>query len=440
MSFSYGKMLIRLVGFTAVAMVAGTSIAQGPPAAPVAVSPIVEREVTSGQTFVGTVMPLRKAIVGSAVDGRVIEFPLNEGDRVKHGQRLAQLLPDTVQLDLAAAQAELELRKHQLAELENGTRPEEIQQAKARMTAAQARVQFANARRVRAENLYRQGQAMSEEQRDEMIALAIEAEQAHIEAQAAYQLAVQGPRKEQIAQARAQVAVQQAAVNRLKDQLEKHTIVAPFDGYVTAEHTELGQWAKQGDPVAEVAALDEVEVIAHVVEQYAPHVRVGMEVSVQVPAIGVSPFSGVVNAIVPQADVQARTFPVKVRVKNQLTDDGPQLKSGMYARVMLPTGTRQTAMLVPKDALVLGGPQPMLYVVDASGGDSKLGKVRPVPVELGIADGSMIQVTGGGLQVRQLVVVQGNERLRPGQDVQIQRVLPEPESAPRSASNAPGVQ
>ena len=58
---------------------------QGPPAALVAVSPVVEREVTAGQTFVGTVMPLKKAVVGSAVDGRVIEFPLNEGDRVERG-------------------------------------------------------------------------------------------------------------------------------------------------------------------------------------------------------------------------------------------------------------------------------------------------------------------------------------------------------------------
>jgi RND family efflux transporter MFP subunit len=407
---------------------------QGLPPAQVAVSPVIEREVTAGQTFVGTVMPLKKAVVGSAVDGRVIEYPLNEGDRVQKGQVLAQLLTDTVTLELAAAQAELVLRQQQLAELQNGTRPEEIQQAKARMTAAKARVDYANARRMRAEKLFRQGQAMSEEQRDEMIALAVEAEQAHIDAQAAYQLAVQGPRKEQIAQASAQVAVQQAAVNRLKDQLEKHSIVSRFDGYVTAEHTEVGQWVKQGDPVAEVAALDEVEISAHVVEQYAPHVRVGMEVSVQVPAIPGPPLSGIVSAIVPQADVQARTFPVKVRVKNETSADGPLLKSGMYARVMLPTGERQTAKLVFKDALVLGGPQPVVIVVDGAGANSKQGKARPVPVQLGVADGRMIQVSGE-LQPGQFVAVQGNERLRPGQDVLIQRVDP-PDAPPVSRTSA----
>ena len=423
---------LNLFAWSAIFLAAGSASAQGPPAALVAVSPAIEREVVSGQMFVGTVMPLRMATIGSAVDGRVVEYPLDEGDRVERGQMLAQLLTETIQLELAAAEAELELRRQALAELENGTRPDEIEQAQARMTAAQARWQYAEARRKRAENLFRQGQAMSEEERDEMIALAVEAEQAYLDMKAAYQLAVEGPRKEQIAQARAQVAFQQATVDRLKDMLTKHTVISRFAGYVTAEHTEVGQWVKQGDPVADVAALDEVEVVAQVVEQYVPHIRAGMTVSVEIPAIPQQMFSGVVTAIVPQADVQARTFPVKIRVKNQLVEDEPVVKSGMYARVMLPTGAKQVATLVSKDALVLGGPQPVIFVVDAAP-DAKQGKVRPVPVQLGVAEGNMIQVRGG-LEPGQLVVVQGNERLRPGQDVQIQRVVPPPEAVSRGGS------
>jgi RND family efflux transporter MFP subunit len=404
------------------------SFGQGPPAVLVAVSPAVEREIAASQAFVGTVMPLRKAVVGSAVDGRVIEYPLNEGDRVERGQMLAQLLTDTIQLELAAAEAELELRKQELAELENGTRPEEIAQMQARMASAAARWKYAQARRARADNLFQQRQAISEEEREEMVALAVEAEQAYIDAKAAHQLAVEGPRREQIAQAAAMVAVQQATVDRLKDQIAKHTIISRFAGYVAAEHSEVGQWVKQGDPVAEVVALDEVEVVAHVVEQYVPHVRAGMSVSVELPALGGAPLSGVVSAIVPQADVQARTFPVKIRVKNELTEDGPLVKSGMLARVILPTGRKQTATLVNKDALVLGGQQPVVFVVDAAP-NAKQGKARPVSVQLGSAVGNMIQVTGG-VMPGQVVVVQGNERLRPGQDVQIQRVLPPPAEGP----------
>lgn len=413
----------------AIAWAAGRdALAQPGAAALVDVSPVVQQEIAAGQTFVGTVMPLKKAIIGSAVDGRVIEFPMNEGDRVERGQTLAQLLTDTIQLECEAAEAELDLRKEELAELENGSRPEEIEQARARMIGAEARMNFMRARRTRAENLFNRNQAISEEERDEMVSAAIEAEQAYLETKEAYQLTVEGPRKEQIAQGRAQVAMQQATVDRLKDQISKHTIVSRFPGYVTAEHSEVGQWVKQGDPVAEVAELDEVEVTAYVVEQHVPFLRLGMPVQVEIPAIPNRTFEGQLTAIVPQADVQARTFPVKVRVKNETTDAGPLLKSGMYARVTLPTGNRQSALLVPKDALVLGGQQTMVYVVDGAGPDAKQGKVRPVPVQLGVASGRLMQVSGP-LQPGQLVVVRGNERLRPGQDVQVKRVIPVGESA-----------
>ena len=405
------------------AILVAESLAQGPPRASlVVVSPVVEREVVVSQAFVGTVMPSKKAIIGSAVDGRVIEFPLNEGDRVVQGQPLAQLLTDTIRLEVEAAEAELELRRQALAELENGTRPEEIEQAKARMASAEARMNYMKARQRRWEQLYETNKAISEEERQEAVSGGIEAEQAYLESKAAFELAVAGPRKEQIAQARALVAVQEATVERLKDQLTKHTIVSRFDGYVTAEHTEVGAWVKQGDPVAEVAALDEVEVLAYVVEQHVPHVRVGAQVVVEVPAIPGQTFPGVVAEIVPQADIQARTFPVKIRVSNSFADEVPLLKSGMYARVMLPTGERRLATLVPKDALVLGGTQPMVFVV-ATVPDGTSGKVAPVPVQVGVADGGLIQVTGP-LKAGQLVVVQGNERLQQGQDVAIQRMIP----------------
>lgn len=401
---------------------------QGPPAALVVVAPVVERHVSSGQTSVGTVMPLKRAIIGSAVDGRVIEFPIREGDRVEVGQKLAQLLTETISHELANAEAELVLRQQQLAELKNGTRPEEIEQMKARMDGADARQQYLAARRKRIETVFQGGRAASEEERDEAVSMAIEAEQAFNEARLAYDLAVKGPRVESIAQAEAQVAMQQAIVDRLKDQITKHTIISRFPGYVVAEHTEVGQWVKQGELVAEIAALDEVEITAQVVEQHVPFIKVGSQVTVEIPALPGQPFPGIVTAIVPQANLQARTFPVKVRVKNAITSDGPLLKAGMYARVVLPTGDKQLALVVPKDALVLGkGPQPLVYVVE-QGPEGKPSKALPVPVQIGVSSGKGIQVIGD-LRAGQLVAVEGNERIF-GDQVMISRILPaEPDPA-----------
>lgn len=395
----------------------------------VRLAPIVQREVADGQTFVGTVMPSRRAIVGSAVDGRVVEFPINEGDRVSEGQTLAQLLTETINLEREAAEAELELRKQELAELQNGSRPDEIEQARARMESAKASYDFREAQKKRVVALFQQGRAATDQQVEEAVSLALEAAENYAEAKAAHQLMVDGPRPERILQAQSRVTMQTAIVEKLKDQIKKHTMISRFAGYVVAEHSEIGQWVSRGDPVAEVVALDEVDIEAKVVESQVPYVRLGETVRVAVPSLPHHAFTGQIVSIVPQADVRSRTFPVKVRVQNIMDDAGqPILKAGMLAQVMLPTGARREALLVPKDSLVLGGPQPVVWTVHAGqarpqeGSALLVAEATAVPVELGVADGELIQVRGN-LSANVSVVVMGNERIppaRPGQPAMVQ--------------------
>ncbi len=389
-----------------------------PPPSPVEVARVQKRTVAAGQTFVGTIHPLKQSSVGSAVDGRVVEFPINQGDRVKKGAPLCQLLTETINLQIAAAEAERDLKASELEELENGTRPEEVEQAKARMESAKAVKDYTAARHKRAVALAEQGTAMTKEQLEQVLSAAIEAEKTFHAEDMGFRMAVDGPRQEKKQQARAKLAAQNELVRQLEDQRKKHTMVAPFDGYVVSEQTEVGEWVSRSQIVAKIVHLDWVEVEAHVLDSHIDHVRAGTTVRVEVPAVKPSVFEGEITAIVPDADTKSRTFPVKIRVKNVLRDDGPVLKSGMLARVALPTGAPTNSLLVPKDAIVLGGPSPMVYVVDLSEDSQTEGQVRPVPVQLGDADGSLIAVAAE-LHDEQLVVVLGNERLRPGADVKV---------------------
>ncbi|MDQ3332740.1 MAG: efflux RND transporter periplasmic adaptor subunit, partial [Planctomycetota bacterium] len=361
-------------------------------------------------------MPTRRATVGSAVSGRVVEFPIEMGDRVEERQTLAQILTETIGLELAAAEAQLELRKQELQELENGSRPEEIEQAKAQLYAAQARNEYAQSRLKRSETLFQRG-GVTEETLDEIRSLASSSQQVINEAEATYRLIQAGPRKEKIAQGRAQVAMQEAEVEKLKDQIKKYTVITRFAGYVVAEHTEAGAWVNQGDPVADIVALDEVDLEAYVPENSIPFVRVGEEVRVEIPALPDRLVTGKVISINPQADVRARTFPVLVRVKNEIGDGGPVIKAGMMGRAVLPTGPIRKTVLVPKDALVLGGQRPIVYVTGPDPAQPDKTVVRPVPVVPGVASGSLIEVDGE-LRTGQTVVTLGNERLRPGDAVQ----------------------
>lgn len=388
------------------------------PASPVAVSRVLEREIGGSQTIVGTIEPARRSIVGSAVDGRVIEFPLESGDRVSEGDKLAQLRTETLEWQLAAAQAELKLRGQELAELKNGTDPEQVANLEARMKAALSQSDYTSSQLKRTQSLFDRGQVATQTQLDEARSLASTAEQEFLGAKALLELAVRGPREERIAQAEARQEMQAAIVHQLEDQIKRHTIVAPFDGYVVAENTEVGQWASQGDPIAEVVQLSEVDVRANVPEEQVALLRKGQKVTVNVPGAPQQLWEGKVHRIVPQADLRSRTFPVEIRIENRIEDDLPVLKSGFLATLHLPTASKQIATVVPKDALVLGGAHPLVFVVQQTDDDRTVGVVRPVEVTLGMSSGMAITVNGM-LRPDQLVVVEGNERLKPGEKVRI---------------------
>ena len=389
-------------------------------AASVVAAPVVQREVNTAHRVVGTVMPIRKSIVGSAVDGRVVEFLVNQGDAVTEGQPLAKLRTGTLEIELAAAQAELDLYDQQLAEKVNGSRPEEINEAKARMQAAEAVKKNAETKLARVESLYTRN-ATSEVDLDDARERADAANHSYLAAFALWKRVDAGPRAEQIAQARAQVALQTERVRLIEDRIKKFTIVAPFDGFVTAENTEVGEWIQQGDPVAEVIALDEVEVVANVPAEHAVRLQRGRRVRIEFPELPGDVFTGAVDRIVPTGDVRTRTFPIHIRLTNRINEGRVLLMAGMLARADLPTGEKSRLPLVPKDALVLNGSQRSVFVVDRKGRSNTSGVVRAVPVRLGVADGNMIQVDAA-VREGDLVVVMGNERLKAGQDVELTEI------------------
>ncbi len=406
-------------------IVCGKSIAAdpSPKASPVIVSKVVEREVTVRQSFVGTIVPRRTSVVGSAVDGRVLKFLVNEGDQVKEKQPLAVLRTETLEIELAAAEAELRLRSEELAELKNGSRPEEIAQSKARLQSALASQDYLTFKYERMLTLFQKNRTVTEEQLREARAAAEQASQLKLESQAAHALTSLGPRKEKIAQAEAQLLMQSETVNLIKERIRRHTIVAPFDGYVTAEHTEVGEWIAEGDPVADIVQLSEVDVRVGVLSKYIAGLELGAEVPVTLPALPDRRFVGQVAIIVPQADELSRSIPVKVRVNNQIGKGGPLLKSGMLADVQLPTARTRSVALLLKDALVLeDGESPVVFVVKQHPQDSRRGTVKSVSVRLGVSQGEWIQVDAE-LAKDQFVVVRGNERLRDGMEVLIDKIL-----------------
>jgi len=423
-----------IVGFNRASYAQGTKAATpSPPPPKVFVVSARKDTVSEPKSFVGTVKPLRKSIIGSAAPGRVEEYLINDGDFVKKGQPIAHLRRGIIGAEKKAAEAELKLRKAELSELADSW-GNKVKQAKAKLASAQAMLQFREAKKERGRTL---GTSAAREELEENIAMVSQSQALLEEAITAVRLLTQGPNQqmqpgqkneaEMTAQAtwtyalgEAKIDVQAAEVERLTEQYERHTMFAPFDGYVSAEMTEVGQWVMQGDPVAEIVELSQVDVEVGVLEDYVARLDPSIVGDVEVPALRGQRFEGTIAVINPQADARARTFPVKVRVQNVIDEKkGPLLKAGMFARVTLGVGDPISVPLVPKDAVVLGGKMPMVYVVDTDKGGKSM--VRPVPVTLGASHGLWISVGNSEIKEGEQIVIEGNERLRPMQEVRVEK-------------------
>jgi RND family efflux transporter MFP subunit len=330
------------------------AMAQTPPAAPVVVDTVREQSLQKPVTLVGAVEPVRKSVIASEVEGLVESFPAEEGVYVNKGDLIAKFITTNIEIDL--------------------------KESKASKSEAQARYQLAKQDQERFKELQEKGVASIKQYDD----------------------------------ARAEKAAWGARIGQFQAQIESHEydlnkseIKAPFSGYITREFTEVGQWVQKGGPVVELIDTETLEIRIDMPERYISKIKKGGTVAVDFDALPGAGVQGEISSLVPQADSESRTFPVKVTIDNE---DGA-VKSGMVARVSFPIGEPANVKLVPKDAIVTQNNANFIYVVID-------GAVQPIPVTTGTAYDDRIEVLGP-VETGQKVVIRGNERLMPNQAVKI---------------------
>jgi RND family efflux transporter MFP subunit len=200
----------------------------------------------------------------------------------------------------------------------------------------------------------------------------------------------------------------QARIEAIRHDLMRCAVRAPFAGFVFEEHTEVGQWAKKGGAIAEIIDIDPMLVTAPVPDRYVRFIEQGQKLRIYFQTMSDDGIlEGTVRALVPKGNESARTFPVEILLPN------PEglLLAGMSCEVRFPIGPPKEHILVNKDAVVAGGDKYHVFAVRDK-------KARLVPVEKGQAYDGYV-VVHGDVQAGEPVVIEGNERLRPGQAVMI---------------------
>jgi len=185
----------------------------------------------------------------------------------------------------------------------------------------------------------------------------------------------------------AEAALLEAQVNH-----EFTKIKAPISGIVTEKRIEVGSMAVPGTPLFTVEDNSSFELEVNIDERLLEKLKIGMPVNVTIDSIG-KQSKGRIYEIVPSVDSLSRTFLVKIEI------NGEFLKTGLYGRVMIPKGQRET-ILVPKAAIVEKGQLVGVYAVDDNGIITyrliKAGKTYNEGIEVlsGLKDGDRIVVDG----------------------------------------------
>lgn len=318
--------------------------------------------------IIGRLVAAQSGAVSAIVKGPVLKILARVGDRVKKNDKIALLHSDSIKWSRELASAE-------------------VQAAKARTGTARAQTELRRQELRRLEDL-KTSAAFSPARFDDARQELIKAESASLEADA------------QLKRARANLKLAEI-------DFANTTIRAPYTGVVTKVHSESGSYVSVGQPVVSMISDVDMEIEAQVPSRRTNALLPGTEVPFRIgnSVTGIS----AVRAVVPEENPLTRTKEVRLTP----IDDG--VLAGMAANqsvtIDVPAGAVREVTSVHKDAvLTRGGKQVVYVVVD--------GKVNISPVTLGEAIGQRFIVLSG-LNPGDKVVVRGNERLRPGQNVSI---------------------
>ncbi|MAF95034.1 MAG: hypothetical protein CMM60_04690 [Rhodospirillaceae bacterium] len=338
------------------------------PPAQVGVDAVISEPLSQTVPVIGRFVARRTGVVAARINGPVGEFRVEVGDRVKAGDVIAALVNDALKW------------RHELQKAEE-------QQYRAAVSTHKARIKLRRQELKRIERL-KKSAAFSKARLDDKRQEVAVAESELAEAQG------------ELASARANRKL--AEIN-----LYNATIRAPYPGVVSKRHIEVGAYVNVGDPLVSLVDDAHLEIEADVPANRTPALLAGTRIKAFVN--GTEEIGARIRAVVPEENPQTRTR--TVRFVPELPPGISGLASNQSVTLRLPAGNDGTVVTVHKDAILSRKGKTLVFLVQGS-------QALMRPVRLGEAVGARF-IVNAGLAPGDKVVVRGNERLLPGQNIRI---------------------
>lgn len=327
-------------------------------------------------TYTADITPNQVVNLFSRVDGYIAKVYVEKGDLVKANQLLI--------------------------EIDHADYRHAVNQAKANLAAARARVAQQDASVRNTTLTLNRMQALIKDQ--------FVSQQDLDNAQVAYDTAVAA-----LDSLRAQVQQMDVALAQAETNLAYSYIRAPFAGYVAERNLDLGSYVSgttggtstMSRGILTLHEIQTIRILIEVVEKDVPLIQVGQKAEVRAEAYPNRVFEGTVTRIVQALNRATRTMTIEIDLPNK----DHVLKGGMFARVEVLVGTHRNAIQIPIDAVSRLEDSQYVYIV-------REGKAQRVPVEIGVRDESRVEITKG-LDGSEQVIISGKDLAHDGAPVQV---------------------
>ncbi|MDP0928669.1 HlyD family efflux transporter periplasmic adaptor subunit [Paracoccus onubensis] len=278
--------------------------------------------------------------------GRISKLYVEEGDHVEKGQVVGLLDIRTLQLQADAQQATVEAQRQAVLKLRNGSRPEEIAQARAQLDSAGAMHELARQDLARVSQLRSSRSGATSQQSLEQAQAQAEATMAAVaEAQAALDLVEAGARAEDVAQAEAQLRSAEAQLDLLRHQISQGELVAPEDAVIRSRLREPGDMVSASTPVFALALTRPKWVRVYVSEPDLGRISPGMQAEVFADSHPDQPVEGKVGYISSVAEFTPKSVQTEelrtslvYEVHVIISDQADRLRLGQPVTVRLKAG------------------------------------------------------------------------------------------------------